>query len=731
MNRVFWRSSLFFIFSLLVFFSALAVPETIFAAEPTTFSSIVATGQWVFGSAAGLFSSGVGSLAGSAGAGALYWAVLGIGWLMLQFSGFFFGMVAVIFDYVIVHTITEFGSFYAQIKEPLESVWSAFRDLANIAIIGAFVFVAISTILGIQSFGYQKFLAKLLIVAVLINFSLYFAKLSIDVSHIFAAQFYKAMVLQPVDAGSNTSISSGLGNTTQSPAPTGIAGAFTKSLGLTSWSGDYETLKKVGGKDGDTFRMAAYAFSATSLLFVATLVFAYAIYLLISRGATLLFLVMLSGLAFATLAIPKLDYWWKKWYTTFIKNLFFAPLLMLLLWASLALSRAMANPLLGQSNATLGSIATNPAAGGTAAILFNYLIIMALLIGSIHIAKTLSIMGSKNVPDWKDLARRGSLQPLQLTGSGIGFLLRNSLGRTANFAYRKSEWASRAANDGGNSQLTRRLAGAYLTSLQATRKVSFNPNRIPEIASSATKKILKDYGLDSDGKGGFAETYIRKNKRLLAAKDKPSTSSEVWDSEKKVRAVAEERKVDKDVEESMKQGALGGAEQQQVFANRIVEAVNKKQANFAQTNARGEYADYQGRDQERKLLNSLLRAERLGDKQAIAIAEKNLSLGMNGLSISDARKQAIANVQKDTSALINKLANTQEGRESLAGVMGEVTKEIQNLGKSNAANMLAAKHPKYQGNYVGAYSKVEDLVRSKRQSSQNKGLADVLNSTKS
>jgi CBS domain containing-hemolysin-like protein len=108
----------------------------------------------------------------------------------------------------------------------LDVVWMAFRDLANILIIGIFVFIAISIILGLEQFGQKKLIARVLIIAILINFSLLFSKIIVDVSNLVAFQFYKGMV--GVDENGN------IPQTSLNPTATqvGIAGAFMGKLGI-------------------------------------------------------------------------------------------------------------------------------------------------------------------------------------------------------------------------------------------------------------------------------------------------------------------------------------------------------------------------------------------------------------------------------------------------------------------------------------------------------------------
>ena len=147
-----------------------------------------------------------------------------IGFLPVALGGFLLNLAGNIFDYLLDHTIAQFGALLSQIIGGINTAWTAFRDIANIVIIGMFTFIAISLILGIKEYGERKMIARVLVVAVLINFSLLFTNLITDASNFTALQFYKAAQLQTGDTGS------------------GISEAFLQSMGATSVGSLYGVL---------------------------------------------------------------------------------------------------------------------------------------------------------------------------------------------------------------------------------------------------------------------------------------------------------------------------------------------------------------------------------------------------------------------------------------------------------------------------------------------------------
>ena len=91
------------------------------------------------------------------------------------FIGAFLLFIAgLILDITITETILQFATFAN--TEGLNTAWRTFRDLGNIFIVFALLTIAISTIIGSSSYMLKNLLAKVIIVALLLNFSLFFTK---------------------------------------------------------------------------------------------------------------------------------------------------------------------------------------------------------------------------------------------------------------------------------------------------------------------------------------------------------------------------------------------------------------------------------------------------------------------------------------------------------------------------------------------------------------------------
>lgn len=331
-----------------------------------------------------------------------------VGWLLLSLSAWLLAIADMLFNWTVDNTILLFSTaIFAKVSGGVNAGWTAMRDIANIVIIGMFTFIAIATILGVAEYGAKKLLARVLIIAVLINFSLIFTKVIIDFSNFTAAQFYSsASGLSMDDAQKAAAVRSDPKNTSGTIGAmtdltgndgsvgsiggfktTGISGAFLGFLKVTSVSDTFKSLDKLANDAAGGWYVAlAHGILAAILLGGAACVLFYGVYLLISRAVLFIFLMVTAAGAFATHLIPKMNestYGWNGWWSSLLHNAALAPFLMIFLWITLQVSSsiAAANP-----NGALGNLATAEVGSADVSTLFSYFIILGLLWGSFLLA---------------------------------------------------------------------------------------------------------------------------------------------------------------------------------------------------------------------------------------------------------------------------------------------------------------------------------------------------------
>ena len=237
-------------------------------------------------------------------------------------------------------------SFPTDESSMIATGWKMVRDLLNLFFIFILLYVAIATIIQYGSFG-KDTIVKIIIAAVLINFSLMMTKMVIDSSHILAWSFYdKIKERQITDKDGNKTTSPIIpeeitvkGITTKNLAGVFMAGFNPQRLLIPSNTtktaqakGASEAMSDGSGIIGVIWQAILIMGLASVLNFVvAFILFAGAIMFII-RVVVLWFLLLFSPLAFAHLILPAFKQYSNKWWDALIKQAFFAPAFLFLFY---------------------------------------------------------------------------------------------------------------------------------------------------------------------------------------------------------------------------------------------------------------------------------------------------------------------------------------------------------------------------------------------------------------
>ncbi|GAF69734.1 unnamed protein product, partial [marine sediment metagenome] len=217
--------------------------------------------------------------------------------------------------------------------EVVRAGWGVTRDFANMFFILFLVVIAFSTILRFEKYGIKQLLPKIIIIALLINFSLVICSVIIDFTNITANFFIREL---RDDLGDQ---------------PGGISGEFVDSLNL---SGVYipkacddiedpedrqECVETEAGKFGSNIVnfFISMTMGSLVLLIAAFALFAGAILLLI-RIVIIWFLLMFVPLVFLCYIMPGLRNMWQKWWNTFLRWCLFAPAYAFFVWLAVKVS---------------------------------------------------------------------------------------------------------------------------------------------------------------------------------------------------------------------------------------------------------------------------------------------------------------------------------------------------------------------------------------------------------
>lgn len=211
-----------------------------------------------------------------------------------------------------------FLDFNYQILSPNNMVvtigWEITRDIANLGFVLVIIIIALATIIRYQDYGAKKLLPRLIGAALLVNFSLSLAGVFIGFSHVITRYFFNAVAEKDniVDLVKT------------------LSGAFDPQALFTEPSEPepVDPDEEAGGLSGFG---TAVLMNITGLFFVVIFTFiasfvllAFALMLLI-RYVALSFLMILAPIAWLFWVIPSLESQFSKWWSRFLKWVFFAP----------------------------------------------------------------------------------------------------------------------------------------------------------------------------------------------------------------------------------------------------------------------------------------------------------------------------------------------------------------------------------------------------------------------
>src|SRR3989344_7809791 len=242
-----------------------------------------------------------------------------LGWLailVLQIASLFTYLGGVILNFVVQWTVVEMAQHLKEIGT-IDTAWKTIRDVANMGFIFFLLYAAIKTILGMGD-NTQKLIVNIVVVAILINFSLFFTKVVIDASNILAVTFYDAIAPNALPSSSSPSL--------------GLSTSLMVPLQLTSlWKANQI------GLNGKTMIIVGVMGTIVSLI-AAFVFFAVAIMLVI-RFVVLIFVLILSPLAFMGFILPQLKQYKDQWQEALLGQAFFAPIYFMLTWIVIIVSR--------------------------------------------------------------------------------------------------------------------------------------------------------------------------------------------------------------------------------------------------------------------------------------------------------------------------------------------------------------------------------------------------------
>ncbi len=333
--------------------------------------------------------------------------------IIITFLGWIVNLASLILDTAINMSVVRFKDW----ADLTVKGWKVARDAANIAFIFVLLYIAIGTILRLGGVETKKMVARVIIIALLINFSFAFTQMIIDASNVTAIQFYAAVKGekdQPIGNRLMERLDPQRTLAEQGGVVENTSATQAALRGINNWK-----IIWVGGGIILLFLVTTFVLLAGAVLFAL-------------RTVELVFILLLSPLAFAGMMLPKSGGYSSEWWKKLFDNAIFAPAFMFMVFLSFSII-----PDINQYKNK-----------DTPEMILMYIIIIGLMLGSIIIAKRMGAAGSGTVTKWGDRAKGAALGAMRgATGGTARTILGGGAARLANtrlfrgLAASESGWA--------------------------------------------------------------------------------------------------------------------------------------------------------------------------------------------------------------------------------------------------------------------------------------------------
>ncbi len=349
--------------------------------------------------------SWVGQVIGWISGGSLLFISSSISMVLGAVFGVVLWLEAQIIDYIISPANFSFTN------SPIVTLgWGIARDLANMFFILILLIIAFATVLKIQSYAIKQLWWKVLVAAILINFSLVIAGFVIDFTQVLTAFFLK----QITGDGSLGTITTRLASSMQilnfyNPAKPESIGQGVAQFGASGIAAVVGIILTLIG------------------LVITVFVFGAAAMFLIVRILHIWFLLIFAPFVWMLWILPSTSKYFSQWWDDFIKWTFFAPAYVFMIYLSLSIFDINGKFKTGVFSA--GDSEWMKAAPGLTTVgmpqaIFQWILVIAMMFGSLIVAQKLGVEGAtgarKILTGWGTGTKNWAGRQLRRQALGIG-----------------------------------------------------------------------------------------------------------------------------------------------------------------------------------------------------------------------------------------------------------------------------------------------------------------------
>ena len=343
----------------------------------------------------------------------------------------------------------------------IKTGWSIVLNFTNLGFVLAIIVIAFATIVGLQSYGMKKALWKLIVAALLVNFSLAIAGFFIEASDgltnffkgkiqgtsqiglstklaavinpqfMLSGQEFRRIKAQMQSEGRQTA-SSSVASSTETPANARVSG----DTGYVPTSPEEAKALVADTPAANPFGTALKGIA--TLLFIAlftilaALTFLGLAGMLLIRYIYLTFLLILSPVIWLAWIFPSTAQWWKWWWKKLLHWLIFAPMVLFFLYLTIYVINADANQNVFSQYAPK-NLSNQPITIDVGYI-SQLVMILGILMGGLILSSKLGTVGSK--------AAFGAAEGLM---KGVGTWGKKLPWKTGGWALRRAGLSDKAA----------------------------------------------------------------------------------------------------------------------------------------------------------------------------------------------------------------------------------------------------------------------------------------------
>ena len=349
--------------------------------------------------------------------------------------------------------------------------WVVMRDVLNTLFIFFLLMIAFATIFNYESYGYKSLLGKVLLAAILVNFSRTIAGIAIDFSHVFMMIFLNGFK----DAA---------------------AGNFTDGLGIR----DVVQFGSTSPSDiSGASIFGSLVFAVIYLLIAVVTILVYFL-MFVLRIVALWFLVITSPVYFVLNAVPFGKQSASQWLKNFSKYLVIGPALAFFLWLSLAAMGTVSQTFHSQVKSDAGgtdiventgeSLSAGISKSASPAGMMSYVISIGLLWGSLIYASKSGVAGSqvagKAMEKMKKVGTKVAKSPVSLAKWGG-----REYGMKALSSKRVTNVLDKVAGSEGGRGVLATVTGARWAARSSGKKLGEYSQKREEAAEKEIKELEK------------------------------------------------------------------------------------------------------------------------------------------------------------------------------------------------------------------------------------------------